>query len=180
MLHGLTQRLIVLVLMLFQCAAVAQTSGDNLRPATPEDLTGIWKQVAGLPLNPIVDMSNAWYSGVQYYSFPAPGKMKVMLLEGKQTDLDDKMMSIWNIAPAGWSYELLPQGGAMLKHVDTPAQFVRLLVVTSEPSPNSSFRKMMEQYPQFSPRRGDLVIAYFMPDLKPRFLRLLRHHATAR
>ena len=55
---------------------------EKLKPATQADLNGVWRQVAVATPHADADLSDPWYSGVQYFSFPSPGKMKNLGLTG--------------------------------------------------------------------------------------------------
>ncbi len=151
-------------------------SGDSVaqtipyRAATNKDLIGAWKQI-DVRSRTIDDLSDSWYSGLQYFEFVEDGYLKNIILSGAKPELDEDAKTTWRLAPKTTKYLFLNANGLIkVSYVEGRTDLI-LCTYYSESLAIPKDVKNPEQFPQ----KGDITLTYYYPkSQKPAFFRLLR------
>lgn len=156
---------------------VAQ-GGEPMRPAQPEDLPGIWKQVTVQSHDPGLDLSDPWFSGTQYYWFRDPGDKKqdvrILIQTGEGKPLKD-MLPTWKEAP--WRVQLTwGENGETSMHfpVQEKSYPIVFTYYTQDFDTSAFPEERLEALKGKLPEKGDVTLTYLTPEGNPHYFRLFR------
>lgn len=139
------------------------------RAATKKDLIGVWKQVAVRSRS--LDLSDSWYSGVQYYEFFEDDYLKHIILSGKLPVMDEATKTTWRIAPKSTQYQFLNDNGLIQVSLLGGQKYLILCTYYSKGMVLLNSEANSEKIP----KQGDVLLSYMNPKTKKLlFIRLLR------